>query len=79
MAEKRISQSAVYLRVHVSAPDARCSFSYSEDGTNFKEIGTSFTAQPDKWIGAKVGLFCIGQPDVRTGGYADFDWFRVTP
>lgn len=79
VAENRISQSAVYLRVHVSAPDARCSFSYSEDGANFKEIGTPFTALPDKWIGAKVGLFCISKPDVRTGGYADFDWFRITP
>lgn len=79
VAENRINQSAVYLRVHVSAPDARCTFSYSEDGANFKEIGTSFTALPDKWIGAKVGLFCIGKPDVRTGGYADFDWFRITP
>jgi beta-xylosidase len=79
LAEERINQSAVYLRVHVSSPDARCSFSYSEDGINFKDIGQPFYAQPDKWIGAKMGLFCISKPDVRMGGYADFDWFRVTP
>lgn len=40
-------------------------------------IGQEFVAKPDKWIGAKVGLFCISKPDVRMGGYADFDWFRV--
>lgn len=79
IAEDRIGQSTVYLRVYVSGPDARCSFTYSEDGMNFKKIGVPFIAQPDKWIGAKVGLFCISKPDVRTGGYADFDWFRITP
>jgi hypothetical protein len=44
---------------------------------NFKPIGNLFLAQPDKWIGAKVGLFCNSRSDVRTGGYADVDWFRV--
>lgn len=75
--EKRIKGAEVYLRIKVSAPDALCMFSYSEDGINFTPIGKEFTAKPDKWIGAKVGLFCISKPDVRMGGYADFDWFRV--
>ncbi|SEN57994.1 Beta-xylosidase [Mucilaginibacter gossypiicola] len=75
--EKRIKSAEAYLRIKVSAPDARCIFSYSEDGVNFTTIGKEFVAKPDKWIGAKVGLFCISAPDVRMGGYADFDWFRV--
>ncbi|WP_345954186.1 glycoside hydrolase 43 family protein [Mucilaginibacter sp. PAMB04168] len=75
--EKRISSNAAWLRMQVIAPDAKCSFSYSEDGINFKPIGETFTAAPDKWIGAKMGLFCISKPEARTGGYADFDWFRV--
>ncbi|WP_345949799.1 glycoside hydrolase 43 family protein [Mucilaginibacter sp. PAMB04274] len=75
--EKRISSNAAWLRMQVIAPDAKCSFSYSEDGINFKPIGEAFTAAPDKWIGAKMGLFCISKPEARTGGYADFDWFRV--
>jgi len=38
-------------------------------------VGDDFCwqAREGKWIGAKVGLFCLGG---RTGGYADFDWFR---
>ncbi|SEO06953.1 Beta-xylosidase [Mucilaginibacter gossypiicola] len=75
--EKRININEVYLRIRVSAPDAKCVFSYSEDGINYKAIGEEFFAKPDKWIGAKVGLFCISTADVRMGGYADFDWFRV--
>jgi beta-xylosidase len=41
-------------------------------------LGKPFTAKPDKWVGAKVGLFCSSKADVRTGSYADIDWFRVT-
>lgn len=73
-----LKDSVAYLRVTVSGPDAACVFSYSEDGINFKAIGKPFMAKPDKWIGAKVGLFCVSAPGVRHGGYADVDWFRVT-
>jgi beta-xylosidase len=76
--KKPLKDSIVYLRVSVSAPDARCRFSYSEDGVNYTTIGTDFMAKPDKWIGAKVGLFCTAVPGIRNGGYADFDWFRIT-
>ncbi|WP_276500187.1 glycoside hydrolase family 43 protein [Terrimonas pollutisoli] len=76
--QKPLKDSTVYLRVTVSSPDAQCTFSYSEDGINYKAIGKSFTAKPDKWIGAKVGLFCTGVPGIRNGGYADVDWFRIT-
>lgn len=75
--EKYISSSTVYLRTHIAAPHADCTFSYSEDGVHYKSIGLAFKAQPDKWIGAKIGLFASSSADVRIGGYADFDWFRI--
>ncbi len=52
-----------------------CEFSFSSDGRTFIPVGERFKAREGKWIGAKVGLFCLGG---RTGnnGYADFDWFR---
>lgn len=76
--EQPIAGAEVYFRIQLSAPNAMCTFSYSEDGINFNSIGIPFKAQPDKWIGAKIGLFCLSKPDARTGGYADFDWFRIT-
>ncbi|MCB0607654.1 MAG: glycosyl hydrolase 43 family protein [Lewinellaceae bacterium] len=78
VAEKRIGTNTAYLRVNVSGPDAKCRFSYSEDGQRFTPIGEEFTALPDKWIGAKVGLFATSASNARRGSYADFDWFRVT-
>lgn len=77
VAEHPVSKSIVYLKVTISAPGAECRFSYSEDGKNFKPIGKEFTAKPDLWVGAKVGVFCSAGQNAHVGGFADFDWFRV--
>lgn len=68
--------NTVSLRVTVSR-GAVCQFSCSTDGKTFRSIGEPFTAKTGKWIGAKVGLFCVRDPEARTGGHADFDWFRI--
>ncbi|MEH6405878.1 MAG: glycoside hydrolase 43 family protein [Leeuwenhoekiella sp.] len=76
--EKRLDQDNVYFKVEVKGPDAMCQFSYSQNGENFKVIGKPFKAKPGKWVGAKVGLFSVSIPEAKRGGYADFDWFRIT-
>jgi beta-xylosidase len=70
--------SEVYLRLTVRKK-AMASFSYSRDGKTFTPAGESFEAKPGKWVGAKVGLYCIGKAQSNDSGYADFDWFRVEP
>lgn len=77
LAEQPIENSVVYFRVSVSSPAAQCRFSYSLDGQQYLEIGDVFTAKAGRWVGAKVGLFCLSDPSARAGGYADFDWFRI--
>ncbi len=72
----QIEDSTIYFRVKVTS-GAICNFSYSVDGSHFKPLGDGFTAQPGKWIGAKVGLFCIRQGKINDAGYADIDWFRI--
>ncbi len=76
--EKALKSNEVYLRMTVDSPDATCHFSFSEDGKNFKPIGESFKAERDLWISAKMGIFAVSEDDVRMGGYADFDWFRIS-
>jgi beta-xylosidase len=75
--EHPLQTDTVYLRVKVLSPDARCQFSYSVDGNQFEPVGNEFKAKPGKWIGAKVGLFAVSRMNAETGGYADFDWFRI--
>ena len=72
------TNSAVYLRVTVST-GARCQFAYSFDNQTFTTIGEPFRASGDRWIGAKVGIIASAPASAPRTGYADFDWFRVTP
>ncbi|GAB3573454.1 glycoside hydrolase 43 family protein [Spirosoma luteolum] len=79
IAEQPLPTGMAYLRVQITSPNALCQFSYSLDGQMYVLIGKPFRAQPEKWTSAKVGLFCTSQRGVRTGSYADIDWFRVEP
>jgi beta-xylosidase len=72
----KINDGQVYLRVKVSN-GGKCSFSYSLDGKSFTETGEGFVAEPGRWIGAKLGIFCSRETTTNDSGYADFDWFRV--
>ncbi|MDA3853574.1 MAG: glycoside hydrolase, partial [Bacteroidales bacterium] len=73
-----LPSSEVYMQVRVNGPNATCDFFYSTDGEEYIPIGKQLIAQPELWIGAKVGLFCAMDPGVRKGSYADFDWFRIS-
>jgi hypothetical protein len=69
--------SYLYFRVSVSSPDAQCRVSYNYDGNGYTTFGEPFKAKEGKWIGAKLGLFCLNAPAGKNGGYTDIDWFRV--
>ncbi len=77
-ASERLKSNSAFLKVEVTAPDAMCQFSYSEDGKKFKTIGKPFKAQPGKWIGAKVGLFSISTQETKRDGYTDVDYFKIS-
>jgi beta-xylosidase len=72
----KLSSKDAYLRVSV-AEDAKCQFSYSLNGIDFVKVNDIFLAEPGKWIGAKVGLFCVRDQQTNDSGYADFDYFRI--
>lgn len=77
LASVPVASGRVTLRVKVSA-EARCAFSFSEDGETFAAIGPEFQARSSKWVGAKVGVFAAAGSAAASAGHADFDWFRVT-
>ena len=57
--------------------NALCTFSYSEDGEHFTQVGAPFAAKKGKWVGSTVGIFAIRHGATYETGYADYDWFRV--
>ena len=71
-----VKSETFYLRVKITE-DSKAQFSFSENGTNFTNIGAPFTARKGKWIGAKVGIFAVRTGKTRETGYADFHWFRI--
>jgi len=73
---RKLKSATVQLRVKVSN-GAKCQFSYSEDGTNFTNVGDEFQATAGQWIGAKVGLFAVRDTQTNDSGIAEYDWFRV--
>jgi len=76
-ASATVPSSTVQLRLTVM-PGGICGFSYSKNGVQFTDLGPSFKAVNDLWIGAKVGLFCNAAPGSSTAGFADVDWFRFS-
>ena len=56
-----------------------CRFAYAEgDGAALQAVGPEFQVVKGKWIGAKVGLFCLTSAK-RADGHADFEYFRFSP
>lgn len=70
------SPAEMYFRVQVRKGGV-CTFSTSIDGNNFKEVPKKLIAQPGRWIGAKLGIFCLRKTKTNDAGFADIDWFRV--
>lgn len=73
-----IQDPVVYFRVMVEK-DAVCRFAYSTDGVHFTDAGVSFKAEQGRWVGAKMGMYCVRNAQTNDSGFADVDWFRVEP
>ena len=61
--------TGIWLRVSVEM-EAMCAFSYSVDGKKFTTLGEPLPARAGRWIGAKVGLICIGNANETPPGRA---------
>jgi beta-xylosidase len=75
-ARVKVHGSTFWLRVGVEG-NAVCRFSFSADGKTYVLLGQPFKARQGRWIGAKVGIFAVGQGVASEIGYADYDYFRV--
>lgn len=72
----KLKDGNIYLRVSV-VEGGKCYFSYSLDGKTFITPEGIFIAEPGRWTGAKVGLFCTRETQTNDSGWMDLDWWRV--
>lgn len=70
-----LKNTLIYLQVKVVSGGI-CTFSYSEDGTNFKNIGKPFTAKEGRWTGAKLGFVALREDFTNDAGNLKMDWIR---
>ncbi|MBN2236928.1 MAG: glycoside hydrolase 43 family protein [Bacteroidales bacterium] len=68
--------NSIFTQVKVSTGGI-CEFFISENGADFKKIGSNFTAREGKWIGAKIGFFALREGIVYDAGSVEIDWFRI--
>ncbi len=71
-----VSGNTIYLEIKVQKGGV-CHFGFSTDGGKFTTILKPFTAKPGRWVGAKIGMFCLRNNVTNDAGFADVDWFRV--
>lgn len=73
-----VKANTVWLQVSMNDKEL-CRYAYSTDGKNFTNIGSEYRTEKGTWIGAKVGIASLNPHLLPSKGYADFDFFRVTP
>ena len=74
----------IYVRAKVHSEGtgnnikAYAQFSYSNDGKKFTDVGSPFEIKEGKWIGAKIGFYCM-RPGVKNDApFFDVDWIHFT-
>jgi hypothetical protein len=73
-----LSVTVLYFELSMMS-NAQYKLGYSLDGKNFVSLPEIFTARPGKWIGAKMGFFCLSVAESNDSGFMDIDWFRLIP
>ena len=72
-----VSGTDFYLEINVQQGGV-CHFGFSTNGEKFITLLKPFVAKPGRWVGAKIGMFCLRNNITNDAGYADVDWFRIT-
>lgn len=74
--QQSLKQDSIYLRIRV-LPNEQAYFEFSLDGNAFFEMQTSFQMQAGKWVGARLGFFCLRRKQSNDAGAGDIDWVTI--
>ena len=73
-----VENSSVTLQVKVGAGGV-CRFGIVSGSAGFYQLGPAFRARPGRWIGAKIGLYCLTTNVLDVTGHADFGYLHFGP
>lgn len=80
--QPRSATPYIYMRAKVwsqgtgNAIKSYAQFSYSMDGKRYQKLGTPFTVVEGRWIGAKLGFYCMRPGKKNDSPFLDVDWVR---
>ncbi len=72
-----VPEGGVRLRAEVT-DGGSCSLSLISPTGEVITVPTRVQASAGKWVGAKVGIYCVASTAESSNGYADFDYFRFS-
>ena len=72
-----VKGNTIYMQVVVEKGGVY-HFAFGESEKAFTNPSKSFTAKPGRWVGAKLGMFCLRNNITNDAGYVDIDWIRFT-
>ena len=70
-----VKGNTFYLELKVEK-EGKYRFSFSDNEETSTVVMKRHTAKPGRWVGAKIGMFCLRNNVTNDAGYADIDWLR---
>lgn len=74
--QQSFKQDSIQMRIRIQ-PNEQAYFGFSLDGIHFQEIETAFQMKPGKWVGARIGFFCLRRKRINDAGSGDIDWVTI--
>ncbi len=74
--QQSFKQDSIQMRIRI-LPNEQAFFGFSLDGIHFQEIETAFQMKPGKWVGARIGFFCLRRKRLNDAGSGDIDWVTI--
>lgn len=74
--QQSFKQDSIQMRIRIQ-PNEQAFFGFSFDGIHFQEIETAFQMKPGKWVGARIGFFCLRRKRLNDAGSGDIDWVTI--
>lgn len=75
-ADLAVNSPTLQLRVTIGEGGV-CRFGIVRADGSFYILGPAFQARAGRWIGAKVGLYCVTMDALKLSGHADFASFKL--
>jgi hypothetical protein len=73
-----VNSSTIYLRAYANYETSKATFAYSLDNQSFAKLGDELAMRFNLSVFTGNKFFLFNYATTVTGGFVDFDWFRIS-